>query len=331
VVTRQALAVVAVLAITGCALDKQPAPALSGPSEMGLSISVSVTPDIITQDGQSEATVSVLVLDASNRPVVGLSMRVDTSVRGSVIDTFGQLVSRNISTDSSGRASVRYISPPAPPANANATDEIVTFHVRPIGSSFGTETARTVQLQVSPSTVRLGPNGTPIADFTFSPTTPKELEAVHFNASASKDDGQIVSYSWTFGDGSASSGVSPVHSYHLAGKYIVTLTVTDDRGLSASKTQEVTVSASVLPTASFAISPTDPVVGQNVHVNAQLSTAAPGRSIASWEWDFGDGTFGSGELSHHAYDRVGTFTITLRVRDNTGAVGTTSKTVTIKP
>ena len=160
-VTRQALAVVAVLAITGCALDKQNAPALNGPSEMSLALNVSVTPDIITHDGQSEATLSVLALDAFGRPVVGLSLRVDTSVRGALVDTFGQLVSRNISTDSTGRASVRYIAPPAPPANANAADEIVTFHVRPVGSNFANDSARTVQLQVSPSTGACVSGGTP--------------------------------------------------------------------------------------------------------------------------------------------------------------------------
>ena len=297
---------------------------------MALSLAVTVTPDIITQDGKSEATVSVLALDAAGRPVSGLSLRVDIAVGGSAVD-FGALVTRTLFTDNSGRASTKYIAPAAPPAASGADDVVVQLRVTPIGNNFANTSSRTVDLLVSPPGIRLGPNGTPVAEFTFSPTTPKEMESVFFDAAASVDDGQIVSYAWTFGDGGTGSGVSPRHSYDLAGKYVVTLTVTDDRGLKASKTQEVTIAASAAPTASFTMSPNEPVVGQVMHVNAQSSTVAPGRSISSWEWDFGDGTFGSGELSSKAYDRVGTFTITLRVRDNTGAVGTVSKTVTIKP
>jgi PKD repeat protein len=330
VVTRRFLAVASLLAITGCTIQKQPTPGLNGPSELGLSIELSVTPDAITQDGRSEATISALVRNATSQPVVGLGLRVDIAVGGAPVD-FGALVSRTLFTDSAGRATTRYIAPAAPPAASGAGDVRVHLVVTPIGSNYANAVSRAVEVLVSPPGVRLGPNGTPTPAFNYSPTTPKELEAVFFDASASRDDDQIVSYAWSFGDGGTGSGERPSHAYQLAGKYVVTLTVTDNRGLSASTTQEVTVGANLPPTANFDISPTDPVVGQVVHVNAQKSTAAPGRAIVSWEWDFGDGTYGSGELSSRAYDRAGTFTITLRVRDNTGAVGAASKTVTVKP
>ncbi len=66
-----------------------------------------------------------------------------------------------------------------------------------------------------------------------------------FNASVSTDtDGSIVSYQWTFGDGTGGSGVNPLgHVFPGAGSYTVTLTVIDNEGASGTATQAVTVSA----------------------------------------------------------------------------------------
>lgn len=52
---------------------------------------------------------------------------------------------------------------------------------------------------------------------------------------------KIMRYVWDFGDGTGSTGVSVVHEYAAAGTYNVKLTVTDNRGATASVTQPVTV------------------------------------------------------------------------------------------
>ena len=67
----------------------------------------------------------------------------------------------------------------------------------------------------------------------------------NFDASGSNDpDGSIASYAWNFGDLSAAgSGVTPNHTYALAGTYTVTLIVTDNDGApSALESKDVTVS-----------------------------------------------------------------------------------------
>lgn len=67
-------------------------------------------------------------------------------------------------------------------------------------------------------------------------------ETVNFNASGSYDsDGTIVSYDWNFGDSGSDSGVQVAHSYSSVGVYTVTLTVTDNGGLTDEDTLQVTV------------------------------------------------------------------------------------------
>jgi PKD repeat protein len=57
-------------------------------------------------------------------------------------------------------------------------------------------------------------------------------------------DGNIVSWSWDFGDGTSSTAQNPgTHHYQVAGTYIVTLTVTDAVGFSAIAEEWVTVVA----------------------------------------------------------------------------------------
>ncbi|MFH1782581.1 MAG: S8 family serine peptidase [Candidatus Omnitrophota bacterium] len=65
---------------------------------------------------------------------------------------------------------------------------------------------------------------------------------VTFDGSDSYDpDGSISSYAWDFGDDSVGSGITTTHEYSAAGTYTVTLTVTDNGGLTATDTAVVSV------------------------------------------------------------------------------------------
>ena len=327
-VTRRLFVLLALLAAGGCALDKQNAPGLTGPSELGLSLRATATPDVVSWDGVSQALIEVTALDASSQPVRGLSMRVETA-EGGLIGDVGTLSARTISTNNDGRAAVTFTAPPAPPPTTG-TDAVITIVLTPIGTNYDNTTVRTVSLRLARPGVIVPPNlGAPTADFTFSPSAPREGVSIQFDASASRDDGQIVAYAWTFGDGSTASGVSPRKDYEFAGTYTVGLTVTDDRGATGSVSKQVTVSASVDPSAAFTVSPSDPVAGQEVNVNAVLSKAAPGRRIVGFEWDFGDGTTESGETASHVYDLPGNYVITLRVTDDLGRTGAAAEEITV--
>lgn len=67
---------------------------------------------------------------------------------------------------------------------------------------------------------------------------------VDVDASASSDpDGSLASYSWEFGDGATATGRTASHTYAAAGRYDVTLRVTDDDGATSSTSRQVDVAA----------------------------------------------------------------------------------------
>ena len=85
-------------------------------------------------------------------------------------------------------------------------------------------------------------NKAPVASFTAS--CPAQKNNCSFDASASSDDSRIVTYSWSFGDGTATtSAANPFvsHSYRAKGSYTVRLTVADELGLSTSVQKTITV------------------------------------------------------------------------------------------
>jgi len=89
----------------------------------------------------------------------------------------------------------------------------------------------------------------PTADFTFSPSSPTTDDTVRFTDRSSDPDGQIVQWRWDFGDGRTSTLQNPTHRYTHAGTYTVTLTVTDDDGLTDTATKAITVREALKPPA----------------------------------------------------------------------------------
>ena len=85
-------------------------------------------------------------------------------------------------------------------------------------------------------------NKPPIASFTYTPENPFVNQTITFDASSSYDpDGTIVSYEWDFGDGNTATGKIVNHAYSSAGKYTVTLTVTENSSAKNSTSKIVTV------------------------------------------------------------------------------------------
>lgn len=83
--------------------------------------------------------------------------------------------------------------------------------------------------------------GYPVAVALAAPSEGAAPLRVKFDGSSSSDDGTIVSYFWDFGDGGTSRAVRPRYQFDHPGSYIVSLTVTDDEGLTDTDTVTIEV------------------------------------------------------------------------------------------
>lgn len=223
--------------VAGCMVKNTEAPPLSGPSELGLALSLSATPDILPQDGWSQAVVAMEARGPDGRPSSALSVRIET-VRGGVVADYGTLSSRSVVTDANGRATVTYTAPSS--AEPVDTNTVVTVRVTPIGTNYGNSVPREVQIRLTPPGVI---SARPTATFNYSPTSPSAGQDIYFSALASMaaPGRRIVVYNWDFGSGRMGAGATIVKGYDTAGSYVVTLQVIDDAGLSAVTSQTVQV------------------------------------------------------------------------------------------
>ncbi|QTA90208.1 PKD domain-containing protein [Desulfonema magnum] len=147
--------------------------------------------------------------------------------------------------------------------------------------------------------------------------------AVQFDATGSQDpDGEIISYHWEFGDGSAApdAGPSPVHVYGTPGDYTVRLTVSDDsETLSSQNSDHMKVIVNHKPIADAGPDQTG-VPGQPVHFDGSASFDPDGH-IRGFQWNFGNGSvseISKKPMISHTYTTPGIYNAQLTVQDNTG-------------
>jgi parallel beta-helix repeat protein len=183
-------------------------------------------------------------------------------------------------------------------------------------------------------------NSPPSAALAVTPSSGPAPLAVTADASGSADpDGNIASYAFDFGDGSApvgpQMGATTTHTYPSTGAFTVTVTVTDSGGLSSTAVRQVTVSppADAPPDPVLAVTPVSGVAPLDVIADGSGSTDADGTPIASYRFDFGDGTpvVGpqAGATAGHTYASAGAFTVTMTVTDTGGLSSSATRQVTV--
>lgn len=262
------------------------------------SLSLTADPPVLPLGGGT-AALRVTALDENFNPLANIPVTLSTNA--------GQL-------NSSGNVIITN-------ANGTAQDLLTTTVTANVtAASGGVDVSITVHVET---------NEGPTASFVYSPTQPKVGEKVNFNASGSTDpDGSIVSFQWDFGDGRSDSGKTVTHKYRNAGTFTVVLVVQDNSGNSGTTSQTVNVSEGDSPTASFVYSPANPAENETIYFNATESEDPDG-DIVSFDWDFGDGTTGTGKTVTHQYGSSGSYTVLLKVTDDDGNIDTASQTVSV--
>ncbi len=170
------------------------------------------------------------------------------------------------------------------------------------------------------------PNQAPSAAFEFSCN---ELSC-DFDGSGSSDaDGQVVGFSWDFGDGGGGSGSLVSHTFPSEGIYTVALTVEDDDGALGSSEVSVEVdTANLPPSAAFSVN----CNGTLCDFDAGLSSDNDGE-IVNYVWDFGDGFAAQSPepTISHEFSDGGDYLVSLEVVDDQGLSATAEAVISVVP
>lgn len=166
-------------------------------------------------------------------------------------------------------------------------------------------------------------NVLPVANFTVG--TPCEGQQTQFFDQSSISVGNILYWSWNFGDGGKDTiNPNPLHAYNSPALFPVTLTVKSDSGCTSTIVKQVNVNPK--PQANFGMT-NNPTLAQEIVYFSDFST--PAGDIIGWSWNFGDQTYSQNQTPTHFYNSQGNYTITLTVTDKNGCSDSIQKIIEV--
>lgn len=157
-------------------------------------------------------------------------------------------------------------------------------------------------------------------------TSPTSLENVSFFDRSNDPDGTIVSRNWSFGDGSWSEELSPVHIYARPGDYVIVLTIEDDDG-GVNSTQATLRVRNLSPVSDFDWEPESESAASTIRFRNIASD--PDGSVASCAWAFGDGWTSTDSSPEHVFSGEGIYDVTLTVTDDWGNTSSATKAIVV--
>ncbi len=132
-------------------------------------------------------------------------------------------------------------------------------------------------------------------------------------------------WNWDFGDGNTSHIPSPVHTYADTGTYTITLLVRNyTTGCEYTKKETIKI---IAEKANFATP--DTVICKNTAVYF-TNTGNTAANVSLYEWEFGDGTTGTGVNPSHIYTLAGKYSVQLIITDIFGCRDTLLKPLYIQ-
>ena len=165
----------------------------------------------------------------------------------------------------------------------------------------------------------------PVPKFTWTPTIVFTGETVFFDGSTSSDpDGVIVDYVWDLGEGAPQTGIGVLHTYSSPGVYEVSLSVTDDSGVTVIMPMAVWVHPALALTASS--NATQGLAPMGISVSTQVSG---GQSPYTYSWDFGDGLTSTRPNPIHNYTIPRVYRVEVTVTDSLGHAASQVMNITV--
>ena len=178
------------------------------------------------------------------------------------------------------------------------------------------------------------------ASTTASLATP-EGSSLTLNGWAKADDPSdqagVFIYTWNATKNGAALAPSTGGSYTVSTSdedtFVVSMTATDDGGMTSDPVSVTVVGAEIQPTATItSISVADPAltfVAPQATLNFAGSYVDPAPEAHTFRWDFGDGGSSTSLSASHAYAAGGTYTVRLTVKDDEGVAGFATATVKV--
>ena len=175
-------------------------------------------------------------------------------------------------------------------------------------------------------------NAAPVVNFSSFPEGPLALEPVHFNATCHDQDGEMVNWTWDFGDGTGSFyGENVTHSFSDNGNFTVKLTAMDDGGTAVSISRNVIIAN--IPPNCRAMEDIVDFEDRYVLFTGSGSDTPSDMYSLSYRWNFGDGNeseWQNNVIFGHTYREKGNYSAVLTVADDGGLESSDIVNVTIE-
>jgi len=191
-------------------------------------------------DGSDSDTTTATITDDNTAPTITVNQRGDTD-ESSNLFTFSAYITDNVELD---KVWIEYWYAGSNGTMTASMENTIGDLYKKIITAKETIDRIYCVMYANDTSGNTADTKAPHADITGTYSGYQVLQEITFNATDSFDlDGNITSYTWDFGDGTAGTGVKTKHTYFADDEYTIELTVTDDDEKTDSDRLTIRISA----------------------------------------------------------------------------------------